>query len=79
MICIFVIISNSDFEDYMMCAKWIPEGNYSLATLNNAISNIMNTGYLSATVTLIPNKFISTPSISNNKILIGNNGNSFEY
>jgi hypothetical protein len=74
----FIIIANSEFEDHLMCAKRIPEGNYSLVTLNNAIANIMNTGYLSPINTVIPNKFISTPSISKNKILIGNNDNSFE-
>ena len=39
----FIIIANSEFEDNLMCAKRIPEGNYSLVTLNNAIANIMNT------------------------------------
>lgn len=74
----FIIGANSASEDVKMCAKRIPEGNYSVVTLNNAIANIMNTGYLSSTVTTIPSKFVSVPSVSKNKIIIGNDDNDFE-
>ena len=60
----FIICPNSDLEDDIMCAKQIPEGNYNLVTLNNAIADIMNTGYLSPSNNIIPSKFIAMPSLS---------------
>ena len=33
----FIIIANSEFEDHMMCAKRIREGNYSLVTLKTML------------------------------------------
>ncbi len=74
----FIIGANSASEDVKLCAKRIPEGNYSVVTLNNAIANIMSTGYLSSTVSTIPSKFVAVPSISKNKIIIGNDDNDFE-
>ena len=74
----FVISSNSVAEDNTLCAKRIPEWNYSVVTLNNAIANIMNTGYLSSTVTTVPSKLVSVPSMSRNKIVMGNDDNDFE-
>ena len=74
----FIIGPNSALEDDIMCAKQIPEGNYNLVTLNNAIVDIMNTGYLTPSNNIIPSKFLAIPSISLNKIVIGNNHNNFE-
>ena len=61
-----------------MCAKRIPEGNDSVVTLNNAIAEIMNTGYLSPSNNIIPSKFAAVPSISMTKIVIRNDHRSFE-
>ena len=74
----FIIGPTSAFEDALMCAKRIPEGNYNLVSLNNAIADIMNTGYLTPTNNIIPTKFISMPNLSTNKIIIGNEHNTFE-
>ncbi|MFM7981957.1 MAG: hypothetical protein ACKPKO_21825, partial [Candidatus Fonsibacter sp.] len=74
----FIIGANSHSEDVTMCAKRIPEGYYSVVSLNNDIANIMNTGYLSSSVTTSPRKFVSVPSVSKIKIIIGNDGNDFE-
>ena len=74
----FIIGPTSAFEDALMCAKRIPEGNYNLVSLNNAIADIMNTGYLTPSNNIIPTKFISMPNLSTNKIIIGNEHNTFE-
>ncbi|MFM7985893.1 MAG: hypothetical protein ACKPKO_41915, partial [Candidatus Fonsibacter sp.] len=65
----FIIGANSTSEDVKLCDRRIPEGNYSVVTLNNAIANIMNTGYLSSTVTTVPSKFVSVPDKSEKKKL----------
>ena len=73
----FIIGPISPLEDALMCAKRIPEGNYNLVTLNNAIADIMNTGYLSPSNNIIPSKSLAMPSFFRNKIVIGNNHNNF--
>ena len=74
----FIIGPTSPLEDPLRCVKQIPEGNYNLVSLNNAIADIMNTGYLTPSNSIIPSKFLSMPSLSTNKIVIGNNHNNFE-
>ena len=75
---IFFIGANSALEDDIMYAKQIPEGNLNLVTLNNAIADIMNRGYLSPSNNIIPSKFAAVPSISMTKIVIRNDHRSFE-
>ena len=53
----FIIGPTSALEDALMCAKRIPEGNYNLVSLNNAIADIMNTNYLTPSNSIIPSKF----------------------
>ena len=74
----FIIGPTSPLENPLRCVKQIPEGNYNLVSLNNAIADIMNTGYLTPSNNIIPTKFISMPNLSTNKIIIGNEFNTFE-
>ena len=67
----FIIGPTSALEDAIMCAKQIPEGNYNLVSLNNAIVYIMNTGYLTPSNNIIPSKFLAIPSISLNEQVLG--------
>ena len=75
----FIIGPTSALEDAIMCAKQIPEGNYNLVSLNNAIVDIMNTGYLTSSNSIIPSQFLAMPSLSMNKVVIGNHHHNLKY